>query len=331
VKKILKTTIPLILCLLIFSYIFYKIPPKQALETLTLTKVPVFILLSILYFFWVHIFDCLTIRHFITRFCSPITHKESWLVRGVTYLLMIINYHAAQGGFAVYFKKTHKAPIAKTLGTMAFISIADLVLIITSAVIALIFTNVTYKGFDFRLFMLWLAPLVYIGYILWIIVWRNVDHPLIVKLKRFRLMRWILEHNLFLIFREARLKDYGILFLSRIPIVVGVVGGLNLAMYAFHAHIDWIKLFLYNPAIMLISTLPITPSGLGTGQFLTIEFFKNHTTSTHFAAGLITPESLLLTCSLMWFLANQIIKAIFGTICLFWTSTDLFKNTRSSS
>jgi len=324
-KKFLRTAIPIIICILIFVYIFNKISPKQALDALTLSNIPLFILFALIYFFWIHAFDCYTIKHFISRFSVPITHKESWLVRGVSYLIMVINYHAAQGAFAIYFKKTHKAPLSKTLGTMAFISFADLILIFTSALIALSFTNIVYAGFDLRLFVLRLAPLIYIFYGLFILLWKNVDKPFVQKLTRYRFLNWIIKHDLFLIFREAKFKDYLILYLLRIPIVFAVIGAYNLALYTFTAHIDWITLYLYNPIIMFVSTLPITPAGLGTTQFLTIEFFETSISSPLFATAIVAPASLLLASNLLWVLANQVTKTLFGAICLFWTRTDLFK------
>ncbi len=317
--------IPLAICVLIFVFIFRKIPPAKAWEALQTSNIPLFIFVAVVYFFWVHVFDCLAIKHFISRFSAPISHKESWLVRGVTYIMMIINYHAAQGVFAYYFKKTHKAPLSKTLGTMAFISIGDLILILTSALIALGFTNVTYQGFDFRLFVLRLAPIIYLGYGLFILFWKNADRPVIRKLARFRLVGWLLRHNLFLIFREAKLGDYLLLFVLRIPLIIAVIGGYNLALGTFGFAIPWSKIFLYNPIIMLIATLPITPAGLGTGQFFTIQFFQNHVSHSNLLIDPVSAASLLLASSLIWFLANQIIKVIFGVVCLIWTNSAQFK------
>ena len=325
-QKIMRRLLPLLVAVFIFIYIFSKIHPSEVWLVLKQSNVYLFVFFSAFYFFWVHILDCLTIKHFISRFSAPITHKESWLVRGVTYLIMIINYHAAQGAFAVYFKKTHGASVSKTLGALVFISMADFILVLSSALIALLFTQVEYRGFDVDAYVLGVAPLIYVVYVLFILFWRYVEHPFIQKLSRFKTVSWILKHNVFLIFREARLKDFLYLFLLRVPLIVAVIGGYNLAVHAFYAHISWIKIFLYNPLIMFVSTLPITPAGLGTGQLLTIEFFKNQIHSPLFAAGLSTPASLLLTTSLLWFVANQVIKAVFGAICLFWTSSGLFKS-----
>lgn len=325
-KKLLKTLLPWLVCLAIFYYLFTQIPPQEIFPSLKFLSVPLFIAVAVLYFFAVHIIDCLTIKHFISRFAATITHKESWIVRGVSYLFMVINYHAAQGAFAVYFKKTHNAPIAKTLGTLLFINILDFLLIFTSALLALSYIPVGDTGFDLRKFALKLAPLIYAGYFMWIIFWKNTDSALAKKLKQLRPVRWVLEHNIFHIFREARPGDYFRLLLYRIPIIIIIMGGYNFCLMAFHAFINWEHLYLYNPIVLLITSLPITPAGLGTGQFLTIAFFKNTVTSPLFMEGITTPASLLLASNLLWFLANQILKVLFGVVCLTRTSQDLFKN-----
>ncbi|OVE82010.1 hypothetical protein BVY03_01815 [bacterium K02(2017)] len=315
---------PWVFCLLIFGYLFYQIPPKELLAALKLVHIFEFTFYVVLYFFIVHLFDCLTIKIFISRFSTLITHKESWIVRGVSYLIMILNYHAAQGAFAVYFKKTHQASIFKTLGTLAFISMMDFILVLSCALVTLSFSDVAYKGYDIKSYILGIAPTIYIGYLLWILFWKNVDKPYLDRIKNFKLINWVLKHNTFLIFREASYKDYLLLFICRAPMILVIIGGFKLGLMAFQVDIDLESLYLYNPIILFISTIPITPAGLGTGQILTIEFFQNVVTSPLFEKGIITPQSILLTSSLLWVIANQIIKAIFGAICLSTTSKALF-------
>lgn len=324
-KKAFKIVLPWCFCIAIFYYIFSKIQLAEFLHAFAQANIFLFVLYAILYFFLVHTFDCLAIKHFISRFSSPISHKESWLVRGVSYFIMILNYHAAQGAFAIYFKKTHKAPIAKTLGVLGFISVMDLLLVVTSAFVALSFSNITYRGFDIRSFVLKLAPLLYICYFLWIAFWRNSEKPFMDKVKKFKLIKWILHHDIFLIFREANLTDYVLIFLYRLPIIILVLGSYKFAVAAFQGELNWLPVYLYNPVILLVSSLPITPSGLGTGQLMTIAFYKDLVTSPLFGASILTPESLLFTSSLAWALANQVVKAIFGMICLTQTSRNLFE------
>jgi len=238
---------------------------------------------------------------------------------------MVINYHAGQGAFAIYFKKTHNAPISKSLGALAFISLMDAMLIFTSAIISFSMNNLTYENFDFKTFFYVLGPLIYAFYFLWIVFWKNVDKPFMDKLKHFKIIAWVLKHAIFQIFREAKLKDYLTIFMFRLPMIILIIGAYNFAVFTFQAKIEWTSIYLYNPIIMFISTLPITPAGLGTSQFLTVEFFNNIITSPLFPQGVTKPASILLASNLLWWLTNQVIKLIFGIFSLSLTSKDLFK------
>lgn len=323
-KKFLKNTLPWLFCILIFVYLFMKIPLHEFKRALAIVNIPLFIALALGYFLIMHIMDCFTYRHFMTRFSAPITFRECWLVRGVSYPIMILNYHAAQVAFAIYLKKNHKASIAKTLGTLAFVSIMDFILVLTTALIALGFTDTSYRGFDIRSFVFKFAPLVYAGYGLWILFWKNVDKPFVARWQRFRVVNWVLKHNIFLVFRRARAGDFLQAVLYRIPMIVTALGGFQLGLTAFGAFVDWIPLYLYNAIIMFISSLPITPAGLGTGQFLSIEFFRDLVQNPLVETGVIQAGALLFAVSLLWGLANQIIKMIFGMICLTRTPKELF-------
>lgn len=134
-----------------------------------------------------------------------------------------------------------------------------------------------------------------------------------------------MKRGAYWIFREAKLKDYITLLLFRLPLIVIVLGGYNLALMTFHSFVDWASLYLYNPIIMFVGSLPITPAGLGTGQYLAVEFFKKIITSPLLDQGNLTPASLLLTSSLLWGLGNQFLKMLFGLFSLSRTSKDLFK------
>lgn len=323
--KLLKIILPWLVCLAIFVWLLNHIQPKEIWAALKFADKPKLLAYGLTYFFIVLTTDALSLKHFIGRFATPITFKELVMVRGATYLLMIVNYAASQGAFAVYLKKTHGASLSKTAGAVLFINIADVLLVFTSALLALTVAPVSFGGMNLRPYAFTIVPLLYGGLALWALFWHNLDHPFIARWRRFRPVAWLLEHDVFLVFREAGFKDYLVLFLARAPLLFIVIGSYNLAIMAFQAHIDWFWIFLYNPLVMFLSALPLTPAGLGTGQALSIAFFRNVIQSPLFANGSTSPENLIFTSSLIWNLANQVFKAIFGALCLAKTSRSLFK------
>lgn len=323
----LKIILPWVFCALIFTYLFSHIHPVEVLTALKLADNLRLWLYGFIYFVVVLLVDGYALKHFINRFATPVSFNELFIVRGVTYLMMILNYTAAQGILAVYLKKTHKASIPKTLGTLFFMSLADVLLVFTSALLALSYSSVVYQGIDLRSLAFRFVPFLYLGFFLWILFWRNTHSTFVKRAKRYRVVHWILEHDLFLIFRMATAKDYLVLFLMRAPLLFVIIGSFNLSVMAFHSHIDWIWIYLYNPVMMLLTALPLTPGGLGTGQFLTIEFYKNVIQSPLFAQNLSSPQNILFASSLAWGLINQFYKAVFGMLCLTKSSRKFFEST----
>lgn len=326
-SKTLKTILPWLFCAIIFYYLFTYIHPKDIAKALVLADWLHFFYYSIVYFVLVLYLDCFALKYFISRFAAPITFRESWLVRGVSYFLMILNYGAGQGAYAIYLKKTHGAPLAKTLGTIGFISVADALLVFTSALIASSLVPVMYQGLNLSRLAQIIVPLIYLFYGVWIWFWKNCDRPFLIRGQRFRIIKWFISHDVFFIFREATLKDYLILFALRAPLLIIVLAGYRWALLSFQADLSWQAIFTYNPIIMFISALPLTPAGLGTSQVMTIAFFKNLIQSPHIASGTATAANILLTSSLLWFLANQALKALFGGYALTQVSRKLFKET----
>lgn len=315
----IKIALPWIFCVLIFVFIFSKIPPAEVLTAIKLLNLPLFLVLALGYFFTVFILDCLTLRYFISRFAVPISLRECFLMRGVSYPIMVLNFQLSQAALAVYLKKYHRTPLSKTLGTLLYINIIDVVLIATFMLVALYFFGDSIQPGKVAILTLKLVPMIYVGFLAWIFFWKNTDSKLVKTLRKIKPVNWLLTHEIFFTFREAKLKDYFILLLSRIPLVFIFIGAYNLVVISMHGFIEWVPMYIYNSIVMFVGCLPITPAGLGSVQILVMEFFTSLLKSPLVDQGLITAENFLMTSSLIWILANQVLKIIFGSFCLLKT------------
>lgn len=334
--KVLKNVVPWLMCVLIFAYLFWhfgkdgSLHPDEIWRTLKLVQWPLLLVSGLLYFMVVLYADCIGIHHFIVRFAATVSFKETMLVRGVSFLMMIFNYGAGQGAFAVYLRKTRRAPLARSLGAMLFLSSADIMLIFASGVVALCFHDVMFEGISLRATLLPAVGGIYLLYLAWIAFWRNADAAWMRRLRRLRAVDWLLAHDVFHIFREAKAWDYVLLFLYRAPVLAVVVCGYNLAVMSFNAHIDWVYILLYNPIILFVGSLPLTPAGLGTSQVLMLRFYQDVTTGPLIESGAVSAANILLTSSLAWILLNQLFKALYGAYCLSHTSRQLFEGSAES-
>lgn len=324
--KPIKRILPWLICIAIFYFLFQQIKPVEFWQALQLTQIDEFLFYSLAYFLIVWFLDSFALQHFLSRFATPVTTKEILKVRGVSYLFMIINYPLAQGVFAIYLKKTHNAKIAKTLGTIFFIMAADLLLVLLCGLIAVLFAKWPLPNFDLPKWAPIFILLLSLGYLFWIWFWRQIGKGRLIKWRHLKMVGWLLSHDIFLIFREAGLKDYLNLFLYRIPLLAMILGSFNLALFSFGTAIDWTELYLYNPIVMLIAMVPITPAGLGTGQYFIMLFYENLVSGPLLAAKAITAKNLLFTSSTIWTVMNQIYKTLFGMVIFLNSTRKNFKS-----
>ncbi|MBI4411702.1 MAG: flippase-like domain-containing protein [Deltaproteobacteria bacterium] len=324
-KKYLKRILPWLIAAGILYFLFHKIPPTTVLSTITHANIPLFVFYSIAYFVIIMMADCVGLCWLLSRFSTPVNFKETLLMRGATYLLMVINYNLAQGGIAFYLRRTHKAPVFKTLGAMFYLTVVDLSLMLTFAFAAVLMEDISYRDVSLRPFLTQFALLFYSGLTLWIAFWGLIDRPFLKKYRSVGVVDWLVSRHLFVAFRQSSALDYLKTYLLRLPTLVLVVLSLFLWINAFHSALPFTDLFLYTPVIMIVGTLPITPAGLGTVQALCVEFFKTNLTSPLTTGGLYAPEELILAGSLLWGAANFVLKILFGFYCLKQKSRSLFE------
>ncbi len=315
-KKKLTQILPWLFCALLFWYLFRKVPPQKLWQSLQIVRVPVFVFWSLLYFAVVLVGDAVGIHYFLRRFVAPMTFGETLKVRGASFLLALVNYLVGQAAMAYYAKSRYQAKLAKAFGTISFITAMDLCLVVSSGILALGFSEraQAFWGFS-RGFCAALVFGLWLFYALWALFWRLYAPRQLAKNSASRWRRW-LARDLFLIFREAQLRDYVMLFATRAPILLIVIANIQFGLWAFGARLPWTEIFLYNPIVLLVSSLPLTPAGLGTSQFLMVSFFAPSVTGSVFASTSLTAPELIFSVSFIWVLANQILKALFGAYCL---------------
>ncbi|MBI2338954.1 MAG: flippase-like domain-containing protein [Deltaproteobacteria bacterium] len=328
-KKHLQRILPWIVAAGILYFMFQKIPPTDVLSTITHADIPRFIFFAIAYFIAIMMADCLGLKWLLSRFSTKVSFKETILMRGATYLLMVVNYNLAQGGIAFYLRRTHRAPVFKTLGAMFYLTVVDLTLMLTFSVLSIGIHDIAYRGVPLGPLIAKFALLFYAGLFVWIAFWMLIDRPFAKAVQKNKTVAWILERHLFVAFRGSTATDYLKTVLYRLPTLALVIFSIFLWTNAFLSSLPLADIFLYTPIIMIVASLPITPAGLGTGQALSVEFFKTNLQGPLITGGLHSAEELILAGSLLWAMGNFILKILFGFYCLKRKSRSLFEEIKS--
>lgn len=271
--------------------------------------------------------DCYTISKVLTRFGYPVTPGELIPARGVTYLIMLLNYPASQAAFAYYLKRTRGVPIFEVLGIIFFIAFVDLYMMITLAFIGSFFQEAVIKNIDISQAVRNFALIAYCALIFNIAFWEGWFSKIFRTEKKFRITEWIRSKRVFCVFNDAELKDYFKIALLRSPLHFSIIFFLYIVFLAFHAHVPFINVLADVPIAFLVGTIPITPSGIGTTNYVITELLSPYVTGPLISAGVVTAGSVVFAMTILWMFVNFSLKALVGFGWLQRVSKQLFQST----
>jgi uncharacterized membrane protein YbhN (UPF0104 family) len=307
-KSILKKVLPWIVAGLIFYQLFSKYSLEQVWAACEQANIAGLMAFMLLYFFVVLWLDCWGHARIFTRFHATMSTRELLPVRMASYVIMLINYGAGQGIWAYFLKKKENIPFFKAMGILFFVILMDLYLIIAMAFLGSLFTPVTVEGVSLNE---WVQLLMQIatGGLVTVFLFRKTLLKIIPD-------HWEKLHDLFLIFREAEIKEIIYALLSRVPLHCTFVVAIHIAALFFNADLPLLILAACIPLIYLVGALPITPGGLGTTQAAFVILLKPFLVIDSAVADTVSPEGLLLAMSILWALFNYLYKALFGLFFL---------------
>lgn len=322
-KKRISQILPWFIAVLIFYFLFRKIPPQDVLETLKSANWFLLISLSLVYFVLMFISDCISLKWAFSRFITPIPLKETILMRSATYLLMVLNYNLGQAGMALYLKRVHKASFFKALSVIFYLSLIDLGILIIWGMISLVFKqDLIIYGKDYKNYFLIFGFTFISLWFLWQIFWTNINHPIFRWLNQQSWWKWWIQRNVFIVFKETNLKDFvKAIGLRVIPTFI-VILSYYLCVIPFQSHLELIDVIAFSPLILIASSVPITPGGLGTVQILSVELFSPLLELGKGQA--LGVDEILFSSTLIWMFINLSLKALFGFTGLLKKSYHLF-------
>lgn len=326
-KNIIKQLLPWLIAAGIFVYLFRLYPPDQVWNALKYVNLPVFIAFAVGYFMFIYVVDSWVVQRVISDFTCPVTLKDVLAARGVTYLIMVLNYPASQAAFAYYLKRRYGIAIFQALGIFLFIVLIDLMWIITLAFAGSFFQDYEIAGIALNRTVQITAAIAYCFAIAWLAFWRRWLDKLIGRPIHIPFIEKLRQRKLFHLFDQAKVKDYLRVAIMRIPIHVTIIISMFVILKTFGVSIPFSKILCNMPLIFLVGTLPITPGGLGTTNAMTVELLSPFLSGPIIASGVIGAKELLFTASILWMFCNYSMKVILGTIMMRRVSSDLFKPT----
>ena len=212
----------------------------------------------------VFLYDAKTLAVLFTRLNRPVSYRDILPVKGASYFLNVVNYNAAAAAMALFLRKRAKIPFLEGASSLILLNVVDVAalnLLITGGLLlapgvvggatrdALLIVNVSIYGLLAGSFVYWNA-----GFDFFVLG---------------RVRTW----TLFSAFHRATLRDWGVLLLWRLGLVLLYTLYALVVMHLFHIPVPFDVLLVFNPIITLIGTLPISVSGIGTTQVAMRELY----------------------------------------------------------
>jgi uncharacterized membrane protein YbhN (UPF0104 family) len=205
-------------------------------------------------YFGLWVVDSAAVHWAYRRYHAPTLRLVDVLpARGFTYLLGIVNYAAGTASMALWFRRRFGVGLVEGGATIVLLMLIDLGVL----------TAVSLVGFTslpevFRAPTALVAIAFAIGAAFHLAFWRGPW--------RWGRIEAIRSHPSLRGFREARLADYAVLGVLRLPVIALYVAMHFFTLRAFDIHIPVERLLVYVPIQMVIAALPISVAGLGTVQ-----------------------------------------------------------------
>ncbi len=219
--------------------------------------------------------------------------KRVMVIRGATFLLLLINYALGQGAFGLYLNRTG-VPALRAVGVTLFLIGTNLATLLVVTTLAW-----TIRGADPAHASLWWT---------WILTSGAFGAYLVVIViaPGFIARRQVLA-PLF----DAGLRGHAIAILGRLPHTAVIVLGYWVAMRAWGIPVPLVAGITLMPAVAIASVLPISPAGLGTTQAALVYFFSDY------AAGATADQRTahVLAFAVVYFVYGVASSVIVGLAC----------------
>lgn len=301
-----RIVVPWLIAFLILTHLFMEYSPRAVWEMFRRSNMLYLIIVSAAYFVSVYLADVISMQMVLKRFGFHTPLGTLLAARGTTYLVMNINYPASQAAFAYYLKKKAGVPIRETMGIFMFIGAIDFYILFSLASIGSLLQEISIGGMELGGVVRGLTISLYTLAILIYVIFKWDNAP--------RWMKRLTNFRVFMVLREASLKDYINITIYRVPLYICILFAFHLGIKAYHADVSFRHIFATIPLAYLIGIIPITPSGLGTTNYTITQLLLPYTTCKGTCIG--GAGSLLFSATVTWMVINLALKALTGLVWL---------------
>jgi hypothetical protein len=247
----------------VFAFIFSRIPADKVLDAAMKADLRIYLPLMTINILFDFVWDVLVFVILFRWFKTPVTFRGMLPIRGVTYLITLLNYVAGQGGMALIMTRWKKISLPRSTSVVMFSLFGDYYMLLALCLAgAFRLKNVdlnrvldnTEEGHLVRFILISWA-------VFFATIWFFRGF-----LPRSEGWKGLKENELVAAFREATPAQYVQIVLLKTVIPLAGILTTYFALAAFDLHVPFIYLISMLPIVWLIEAIPISVMGMGTAQ-----------------------------------------------------------------
>lgn len=246
--------------------------------------------------------DSYCVKLAFSRFVCPVTYREALPIKATSYFLNILNYNLALVGMAFYLQRSKQAPFWKSLGSMFFLNVMDILGLCVLLAIGLLATWGTDTLATATQLVAWAMVAGGVcGFTLLVAMCKlNLRIPVLSRILKLEMLTPFSELNALIVVQFVALR---ILFLLQ------YLAAQYVFLRLFGVEIPVIRLLVYQPLLTFVQIIPISISGLGTTQVVMRHFYSPYVSAgPRYPSGIIDAFS---TTSIFAFLFFRLLVAYF--------------------
>lgn len=283
-KPLLKRTGPWAAAVFFLVFLFHSIEFNKFIEALIQVNLTIYLPWLLVFGIAAFLMDVQNLKSVLLQFDYDVPYQKLLHIRGMTYLVMVINYTLGIGSIALYLKRDVGIPLIRSAGLMLVYNSATQNCLAIIAGTGCFFFQDSPNMTD-KIFFLCVS-IVSVSIAIISTLKLMPESGKILKFKHLEVVK---------VFHELPWISYILITFWRGVYYLTFLIFYYYAVRAFNMEIPLSALVVYVPVVLLIISLPITPFGLGTSQAAMIFFFKEYgSEATILAFGLTYSTSVIL-------------------------------------
>ncbi len=301
-KSRVKQVLPWLGTVLLLGYLGYTTDLDTVADALADVSIPAILLVALAGTLATFFTDTWCVKLAFSKFVLPVTYREALPIKATSYFLNILNYNVALVGMAFYLQRSKNAPFWKSLGSMFFLNVMDIVALCVMLGAGLLVNWGSDTLEPATLTVAWLIVVGGLSGFTVVVGMLKLDLriPIISKVMKLEILEPLAKLDLVTTVTFVALRVF---FLSQ------YLFSQYLFLLLFGIDIPLERLFVYLPLLTFIQIVPISISGLGTTQIVMRHFYTRYVAAATAHAGAIVDA--FSTSAIFGFMIFRIVLAYF--------------------